>query len=215
MAYCFQIQLVNSVEELLKDSNGALDIDDVLPHFSDFEQVGIFKKLVCSSLHRYTENLEQLKSEVMLASLSNSRIRAALSRVSSPEGFVNQSKVNCLSCGRLLSQKPPPFNGITGGALPAFYLFASGNGYHGSCLCSERLRIATLPERERIKYLWQELVSIGDSGSPSATDSTKRLLDTLNREVAREDPFCGEVVCQLVLKPFLSSREEEATWSIL
>jgi len=208
-----QIQLIRSVEKLLQDSNGAVDIDDVLPHFSDFEQVGIFKKLVCSSLHRYTENLEHLKSDVMLASLSNSRIRAALSRVSNPEGFINPSKVKCLSCGRPLSQKPPPFNGITGGALPSFYLFASGNGYHGSCLCSERLRIATIAERGRIKHLWQELVSIDDSASPESLDST-RFLDALNREVAGEDPFCGEVVCQLVLKPFLSSVEEENTWSI-
>eukprot|EP00890_Picochlorum_soloecismus_P001861 jgi/Picsp_1/2676/NSC_00906-R1_vacuolar protein sorting-associated protein 18 homolog len=210
-----QIQLISSVEELLQDSNGAVDIDDVLPHFSDFEQVGVFKKLVCSSLHRYTKNLEHLKSDVTMASLSNSRIRGALSRVSSPEGFVNPSKVKCLSCGRSLSQKSPPFNGITGGALPAFYLFASGNGYHGSCLCSERLRIATLPERGRIKSLWQELVSIGDSRSPESIDSTQRLLDALNREVAEEDPFCGEVVCQLVMKPFLCSGEEENTWSIL
>ena len=43
---------------------------------------------------------------------------------------------------------------------------------------------------------------------------SNRFLDALNREVAGEDPFCGEVVCQLVLKPFLSSVEEENTWSI-
>ena len=65
----------------------------------------------------------------------------------------------CASCREPLSAPAPSSAGPSGGALPPFYLFPSGNAFHGSCLCQLGADLAVPAQRTRIEYLQQTLAA--------------------------------------------------------
>jgi vacuolar protein sorting-associated protein 18 len=67
----------------------------------------------------------------------------------------------CARCGAALQEPPPLASGPFGGAMPEFYLFPTGNAFHGSCLCSEVLQFCSAPQRARIKHVQEALSKVG------------------------------------------------------
>ena len=53
--------------------------------------------------------------------------------------------------------------GPSGGALPPFYLFPTGNAFHGSCLAAEVAALSTPANMKRIQGLAQRLAQVGQS----------------------------------------------------
>ena len=62
---------------------------------------------------------------------------------------------------------PEPFclasAGPSGGALPPFYLFPTGNAFHGSCLAAEVATLSTPANKKRIQGLVQRLAQVRQS----------------------------------------------------
>ena len=66
----------------------------------------------------------------------------------------------CSRCHARLCDPPPADAGPSGGGLPPFYLFPTGNAFHGACLCAEAAALATSAQKGRIQYLQQALAAV-------------------------------------------------------
>jgi len=204
---------VSAIQEIIQESGGAIAIDDVLPLFPNFEEIGLFRELICTSLEQYSKQIDDLKSEMKIAADSNTQMRAAITKLGKRSGAVDVSKTRCMSCSRLLKDAPSTSRGPSGGALPAMYLFPTGNSYHGSCLCHEVSKLSPKVQQDRIRTLSKALSEI-NVNEESRMQEIKSLKDDLEREIAGEDPFCGENVSMLITKPFICSEEEISSWSL-
>ena len=59
----------------------------------------------------------------------------------------------CAKCGVAVGEPPPATAGISGGSVPQFYLFPSGNAFHGVCLASEVMQLVPAAQQQRIHTL--------------------------------------------------------------
>jgi vacuolar protein sorting-associated protein 18 len=216
---------VNRISSLLEESDGMVRIEDVLPMFPDFVEIGAFKAALCASLERHTDELERLRGEMAAASKTTEELRDALERVTGREASVDATSAVCARCKRPLLQQPPATAGPSGGALPRMFVFPTGNAFHGACLCAEVADLVPAPQRRRILDLSARLakmkpddgeddVSEGRNGEPSVP--LAELLRQLDREVASEDPYCGEIVARHVRRPLILPEEaaEVASWEL-
>ncbi len=55
---------IKQVNEFLRESEGVIKIEDVLPLFPDFVKIDIFKDAICQSLEDYNKQIDQLKTEM-------------------------------------------------------------------------------------------------------------------------------------------------------
>ncbi|GMQ01976.1 hypothetical protein CsSME_00048414 [Camellia sinensis var. sinensis] len=63
----------------LKETDGLLKIEDILPFFPDFALIDDFKEAICSSLEDYNKQIEQLKQEMNDATHGADNIRNDIS----------------------------------------------------------------------------------------------------------------------------------------
>ncbi|KAL5972999.1 Vacuolar protein sorting-associated protein 18 like protein [Asimina triloba] len=63
----------------LKETDGLLKIEDILPFFPDFSLIDDFKEAICSSLEDYNKQIEQLKQEMNDATHGADNIRKDIS----------------------------------------------------------------------------------------------------------------------------------------
>ena len=212
---------VREVSDLLDQSGGALHIEDVLPLFPDFVEIGAFRDAICFSLEQYNAEMEDLRSEMNMATRTAAALRESLERVEGRAAAIDLEEP-CASCGRPLHQQPPASAGPSGGALPRLFLFPSGNAFHGSCLCAEAGALAPPPQRKRIARLAARLAGVSEHGATVPADGTDPAISTsdlkrqLEDEVAVEDPFCGEIVVRHLTQPIILPEEatEAASWAV-
>ena len=57
----------------------------------------------------------------------------------------------CASCGRPVGEAPA--EGEASSSLPPYFLFPSGNAFHGTCLAREVLHLAPHSQRQRLQKL--------------------------------------------------------------
>lgn len=89
----------------------------------------------------------------------------------------------CSRCHARLCDPPPADAGPSGGSLPPFYLFPTGNAFHGACLCAEASTLATAAQKSRIRYLQEALAAVRHALPAAAIAVSKQcawhnLLDT-------------------------------------
>lgn len=68
----------------LKETNGLLKIEDILPFFPDFVMIDEFKDAICSSLEEYNRQIEDLKVRMPLQERTASPLRATRARIRPP-----------------------------------------------------------------------------------------------------------------------------------
>ncbi|WPT18155.1 Vacuolar sorting protein 18 [Picochlorum sp. SENEW3] len=204
--------LVESIGGIMEDSNESVLIDDVLDLFPSLQKMGVFKSLICQNLNKYSQSIDQKKSEMRIASESNRKLRMAVSHLGKAKVRASP-KSSCISCARLLTERPPTAAGPTGGSLPSIYTFPTGNMYHGACLCFEAAKLGTEQSAAIIKKLSKQLAL---AKSTSEVDTIVRLKAELEKQIAVQDPFCSENLAMLVTKPFTddSCSERATSWSI-
>ena len=66
----------------------------------------------------------------------------------------------CARCGVAVGEAPPAIAGISGGSVPQFYLFPSGNAFHGTCLANEVMQLVPPPQQQRIHTLLTRLSQV-------------------------------------------------------
>ena len=66
----------------------------------------------------------------------------------------------CARCGRSIGARPPPAAGVSGGCMPQYYLFPTGNAFHGTCLAAEVCETAPHKQRDHIRDLLTRLAAV-------------------------------------------------------
>ena len=78
----------------------------------------------------------------------------------------------CARCGVAVGEPPPATAGISGGCVPQFYLFPSGNAFHGTCLANEAMQLVPPPHQHRIHTLLTRLSQVLHLPVPPTTPAS-------------------------------------------
>jgi hypothetical protein len=66
----------------------------------------------------------------------------------------------CARCGRAIGVAPAASASPSGGMMPQYYLFPTGNAFHGSCLAAEVMDLAPAQQRASIHSLCTRLSQV-------------------------------------------------------
>lgn len=210
---------VQHVSTLLKESNGAITIEDLLSLFPDFAAIDNFKGAIAAALEEYNAQIEGLKQEMVDATRVAEAVRRDLVTLQRRTGTLDLAQP-CAACGAPLSA--PPTAGPSGGSVPRTVLFPTGNAYHGPCCVARVLPLAGPAQQRRIRTLVKRLSLVpegrarapehqGESSAPVAA-----LRAALLGEVGARDPLCSELLLPMLSRPFVmeEEREEAASWRV-
>lgn len=223
----------------LKETDGLLKIEDILPFFPDFSLIDDFKEAICASLEDYNRQIEELKRDMSDATHGAEEIRNDINALSQRYAVVKRDET-CKICGlRLLA--PKGAQGAAGAArsyiaiMAPFYVFPCEHAFHSQCLTDYVLQHTDESEKERIRSLLKQVTSLGFkeantrsaksvyNGHNKGTDTANGNMSPLNKvraqiddAVAGECPFCGELMIKEIAEAFISSEEtdEVASWSL-
>lgn len=223
----------------LKETDGLLKIEDILPFFPDFSLIDDFKEAICASLEDYNRQIEELKRDMNDATHGAENIRSDITALSQRYAVVKRDET-CKVCGqRILASKGA--QGAAGVArsytslVAPFYVFPCEHAFHAQCLTDYVLQHTDKSEQERIRGLLRQITSLGfkeasSRSSKSVYNGHDEEVDTANGNmspmdkvraqiddaVAGECPFCGELMIKEIAEAFISSEETDvvSSWSI-
>ncbi|PIA37300.1 hypothetical protein AQUCO_03000118v1 [Aquilegia coerulea] len=214
----------------LKETDGLLKIEDILPFFPDFALIDDFKEAICSSLEDYNKQIEQLKQEMNDATHGADNIRNDISSLAQRYAVIEHDE-GCGVCGRKIltvggtSQMTRGYTAV--GPMAPFYVFPCGHAFHAQCLIAHITRCGDQTQAEYILDLQKQLTLLGnemrdsngtiteEESITSMTPADKLRLQ-LDDAIASECPFCGDLMIREISLPFVLPAEAEyaSTWDI-
>ncbi|KAG0503644.1 hypothetical protein HPP92_003716 [Vanilla planifolia] len=212
----------------LKETDGLLKIEDILPFFPDVALIDDFKEAICSSLEDYNKQIEQLKQEMEDATHGADNIRSDITALAQRYAVVDPDE-ECGVCKRkILSTGGAHQVGrgyIAVGQATPFYVFPCGHSFHAQCLIAHVTQCTSQIQAQYILDLQKQLNLLGSTAkntgantkdeSASSTSSVDKLRSQLDDAVASECPFCGELMVKEISKAFISPEESEQMTSWL
>uniref|UniRef100_A0A1D1YN30 Vacuolar protein sorting-associated protein 18 n=1 Tax=Anthurium amnicola TaxID=1678845 RepID=A0A1D1YN30_9ARAE len=214
----------------LKETDGLLKIEDILPFFPDFALIDDFKEAICSSLEDYNKQIDQLKQEMNDATHGADNIRSDINALAQRYAVIDREE-ECGGCRR----KILGMGGVqrmsrgytTVGAMAPFYIFPCGHAFHSECLIAHVTQHTGQTQAEYILDLQKQLSLLGgnsridqngsaDEGSITSMTPTEKLRSQLDDAIASECPFCGDLMIREISLPFILPEEAEyaASWEI-
>ncbi|BDA49156.1 Vacuolar protein sorting-associated protein 18 homolog [Coccomyxa sp. Obi] len=211
-------QRVAAVVEVLQEAEGRIRIEDVLPLFPDFVTIDAFKAAICASLEDYNSQIERLKYEMADATRMADALRRDMAALERQSGTLDLTEP-CARCGRAIGAQPVASACPSGRATPKFYLFPTRNAFHGTCLATEVMELASPQQCSKIRSIMLRLSRISLEGNdvPNGKNQQEEdeLRQTLESIIAIEDPYNGEIVVRNIRKEFVNAEENElALWQI-
>lgn len=155
-------------------------------------------------------------------------VRRDLKLLSNRTAVISSSEL-CVACGRAILDPPPnPLHLPSGGAVPPFYLFPTGQAFHVLCAASEVVQYGGEVRAGRVRKLLQRLAKSEPQGSSGRTggagvvngsgeDAVGVLAARLEEEVGCEDPWNGELLAGMIDLPFIQQdrdADEIMSWRI-
>ncbi|KXZ53919.1 hypothetical protein GPECTOR_6g837 [Gonium pectorale] len=200
---------IRTAVEFLREADGLLRIEDILPFFPDFVTIDNFQAAICDSLERYGAAIAGLKADMEEATAIAEALRRDIAVMAHRSAAVSLSQP-CTRCGRPISEAAPLTSLPQGGALPPFYLFPTGCAYHVAC-CAAEIH-ALMVRLSRVRPGATTAPAYG--GAPAASVSS--LQEALAAEIGSEDPRNGELTVRLLEAPFVFEADaaEAASWAI-
>ncbi|KAL6143790.1 hypothetical protein ACLB2K_054485 [Fragaria x ananassa] len=214
----------------LKETDGLLKIEDILPFFPDFALIDDFKEAICSSLEDYNNQIEQLKQEMNDATHGADNIRNDISALAQRYAVIDHDE-ECGVCRRKILTVGREYQLTRGystvGQMAPFYVFPCGHAFHAQCLIAHVTRSTNEAQAEYILDLQKQLTLLDgesrkDSNGP-LTDETltsmapvDKLRSQLDDAVASECPFCGDLMIREISLPFILPEEQysSTSWDI-
>lgn len=182
---------------LIQESDGYLQIEDLLPLLPEFTEIDLFKEEICLALEQSESQIETLKAEMEELSESAEAINDELDSMKK-RGFSVSSAQRCEHCkGALFSNQ--------------FYLFPCSHGFHTNCLLEhtqhgKHLDAAQLETVKSMERQIRELSSnVGDVRSATQLEYLQNELDSY---VAADCPLCGYVMIQSLAVPLVAKADE-------
>ncbi|CAI5527635.1 unnamed protein product [Closterium sp. Naga37s-1] len=123
-------QNVRRAIALLKETEGLLKVEDILPFFPDFTLIDDFKDAVCESLEAYGQEIDRLKAEMTEATRAADTIRRDIQALSQRHVIVS-TRESCGVCSRLILAAPPPQKTLLSGSAAAGTAAGAGAGAAG------------------------------------------------------------------------------------
>ncbi|XP_038887715.1 vacuolar sorting protein 18 isoform X1 [Benincasa hispida] len=214
----------------LKETDGLLKIEDILPFFPDFALIDDFKEAICSSLEDYNKQIDQLKQEMNDATHGADNIRKDINALAQRYAVIDRDE-DCGVCKRKILTVGRDFwmaSSYTSVAhMAPFYVFPCGHGFHAQCLIAHVTRCTDEAQAEYILDLQKQITLLGgetrkDLNGSFAEDSISsmtpadKLRTQLDDAIAGECPFCGELMIREISLPFISSEEAQqvSSWEI-
>ncbi|XP_028056883.1 vacuolar sorting protein 18-like isoform X1 [Camellia sinensis] len=215
----------------LKETDGLLKIEDILPFFPDFALIDDFKEAICSSLEDYNKQIEQLKQEMNDATHGADNIRNDISALAQRYAVIDCDE-DCGVCQRKIltaSWDHRMARGYTSvGAMAPFYVFPCGHAFHAQCLIAHVTRCTHRDQAEYILDLQKQLTLLGSESKKDSNGTlteeesitsmtpTDKIRSQLDDAIACECPFCGDLMIREISLPFILPGEahEAASWEI-
>ncbi|KAJ6693353.1 hypothetical protein OIU85_004151 [Salix viminalis] len=201
----------------LKETDGLLKIEDILPFFPDFALIDDFKEAICSSLEDYNNQIEMLKQEMNDATHGADNIRNDISALAQRYAVIDRDE-ECGVCKRKI---------LIVGQMAPFYVFPCGHAFHVHCLIAHVTCSVNETQAVTILDLQKQLTLLGDGArkdmnggitEDSITSMTPvdKLRSQLDDAIASECPFCGELMIRQISLPFILSEEalQVNSWEI-
>ncbi len=129
----------------------------------------------------------------------------------------------CAACGRGVLDPPPnPLGLSSGGAVPPFYLYPTGQAFHVLCAAAEVERFGGDARSARARKLLSRLARLepvpagsGDDAAAGGDISAASLARRLEEEVGCEDPWNGELLVRMLDTPFGGATDEaDDSWGL-
>nr|XP_016493756.1 PREDICTED: vacuolar protein sorting-associated protein 18 homolog [Nicotiana tabacum] len=214
----------------LKETDGLLKIEDILPFFPDFALIDDFKEAICSSLEDYNEQIEKLKQEMNDATRGADNIRNDISALAQRYTVIDWDE-QCGVCRRKILNVGGDYRMTRGymvvGPMAPFYVFPCGHAFHAQCLIAHVTRCTNQAQAEYILDLQKQLtllcaesknVSNGGLSEEPLVSVTPmhKIRSQLDDAVASDCPFCGDLMIQEISLPFIppEEAEESESWEI-
>uniref|UniRef100_A0A803N7L5 Pep3/Vps18/deep orange domain-containing protein n=1 Tax=Chenopodium quinoa TaxID=63459 RepID=A0A803N7L5_CHEQI len=214
----------------LKETDGLLKIEDILPFFPDFALIDDFREAICSSLEDYNKQIELLKEEMNDATQGADNIRNDIGALAQRYAIIERDE-ECGVCQRRILNTAADFGISRGyaslGPMAPFYVFPCGHAFHAQCLIAHITQCTDPEKAEHILDLQKQLSLVSgetrrdSDGSltvhePVASmNQVDKIRSQLDEEIASECPFCGELMIQEISLPFILPEEHEVnSWEI-
>ncbi|OMO96413.1 hypothetical protein CCACVL1_04963 [Corchorus capsularis] len=214
----------------LKETDGLLKIEDILPFFPDFALIDDFKEAICSSLEDYNKQIEQLKQEMNDATHGADNIRNDISALAQRYAVIDRDE-DCGVCRRKILAVAGDYRMALGytavGPMAPFYVFPCGHAFHAHCLIAHVTRCTNESQAEYILDLQKQLTLLGSEARRESNGGIKdesitnmnpadKLRSQLDDAVASECPFCGDLMIREISLPFISLEEalQDTSWEI-
>ncbi|XP_050248178.1 vacuolar sorting protein 18 [Quercus robur] len=214
----------------LKETDGLLKIEDILPFFPDFALIDDFKEAICSSLEDYNKQIELLKQEMNDATHGADNIRNDISALAQRYAVIEREE-ECGACRRKILTMGREYQMARGytsiGPMAPFYVFPCGHAFHAQCLIAHVTRCTNEAQAEYILDLQKQLTLIGgearkDSNGSLTEESitsvtpVDKLRSQLDDAIASECPFCGDLMIREISLNFILPEEalQVASWEI-
>ncbi|KAM2653035.1 hypothetical protein EV2_024720 [Malus domestica] len=214
----------------LKETDGLLKIEDILPFFPDFALIDDFKEAICSSLEDYNNQIEELKQEMNDATHGADNIRNDISALAQRYAVIDRDE-ECGVCRRKILTVGREYQLARGyasvGQMAPFYVFPCGHAFHAECLIAHVTRSTNEAQAEYILDLQKQLTLLDGEArkdsNGSLTEETitsmapvDKLRSQLDDAVASECPFCGDLMIREISLPFILPVEQQqnTSWEI-
>uniref|UniRef100_A0A915DBF1 Vacuolar protein sorting-associated protein 18 homolog n=1 Tax=Ditylenchus dipsaci TaxID=166011 RepID=A0A915DBF1_9BILA len=203
---------VESCLALLKESNEAIRIQDILPYFPEFTKIQHFKDPLCACLKEHSLKIQQLQKEMKEASEMAEEISADVDKNKS-KFMVVKSSDKCFKCKDILMSQP-------------FFAFTCRHFFHKQCLERHMIKeefskdecqlYAKLAKEEKVLKKRVEMMKLDGRQREQAILDCKATQDLLRELLAEDCPMCGDRIVNSIDKPLFNPteyQEELKLWS--
>lgn len=191
---------------IMRESDGIMTIEDLLPHFPDSTEMDLFRDDMCTLLEKSSDSIKQMKEEMAQLSQVADSISTELSSIKD-RGLVMENNQNCFYCKR--------------SAFAAqFYLFPCGHAFHTDCVMENMEKHLDPQQLVAAHQLQAALRDIGESSTYEGQRLQMQrglLREELDGYIAAECPLCGDLMVKSVAEPLFDSRnakKEMETWKL-